>query len=473
VADQGVSAIEYLVPAGRAERIRRLAGWFVARLFSTSTFLLAARLVGAAAGFFVQLLLARNLSADGLGVYFTATSLIVIGGLFAAHGYPSIATRFVSRYRKLAAAPLLRAFVRRAQLESIALALAIAALVAAAALVWPALGGEARGAFLIAAGLIPCTAAFRLYGSLATATRAFKLAYLPDVSLKPVVLLAALAIILGVAGGITLFETMLALAGATMVLSLAQFLLLARGFPVTLSLRRQADDMRPSAFRRAAARWRREAHAVLLVAIFAQFLPDLAVLIATPFLPTADIGAFGLCLKLAFLIGFFVALTQNLATPDLADALGKGGRRHSVAKLAASASAATVMTLVATIVCIFWGEHILRLFGPDFVAARRALVLLVTAQLVRAVFGPINTVLTLTGERRINLLTTAGALAFLGAATALLGSQFGVDGAALALLLTVLLWSATGAWLLHRKTGVRVDLFAAFAANVETRRDAS
>jgi O-antigen/teichoic acid export membrane protein len=430
-------------------------------MFSTSIFLLGARLAGAAAGFFVQLLLARNLSAGGLGAYFTATSLLVVGGMLAAHGYPSIATRFVSRYRGPAGAPLLRAFVRRAQIESIGLALAIAALVAVAALAWPGLTGETRAAYIIAAALIPCTAAFRLYGSLATATRAFKLAYLPDVSLKPVMLLAALAVILLLGGGITLLDTMLALAGATFVLSLAQYLLLARGFPVSLSLRHRSGEAWPSATRRLGKKWRREAHAVLLVAVFALFLPDLAILIATPFLPAAEIGAFGLCLKLAFLVGFFVALTQTLATPDLADALGKGGERRAVARLAASASAATAMTLVATIVCVFWGGEILSLFGPDFADARTALVLLVAAQLVRAVFGPTNAVLTLTGERRINLVTTAAAAAFLVAATGVLGTLFGVDGAALAVLLTVLLWSTTGACLLQRKTKVRVDLLAA------------
>jgi hypothetical protein len=41
--------------------------------------------------------------------------------------------------------------------------------------------------------------------------------------------------------------------------------------------------------------------------------------------------------------------------------------------------------------------------------------------------------------------------------------MFGLDGAAAAVLLTTLFWSGASAYLLHRKTGVRVDLFNAFS----------
>jgi O-antigen/teichoic acid export membrane protein len=429
----------------------------VARLFSTSSFLLAARLVGAAAGFGVQLVLARNLSAHALGIYFIASSLIVVAGVAAAHGYPSIATRFVSRYRAREKASLLFAFARHAQRSALTLSLVLFAAVAAGAMVWPNVEGDVRFALLAAGATVPFAAAFRLYGSLATATRAFKLAYLPDVSLKPVVMLGALALILTVTGRISLIAAMLCLAGATIILSGAQFLLLARRFPVEIRLWRRSSIPSGPAVRRVAAKWKHEAHAVLIVAIVGQFFPDLAILAATPILTPAEIGALGICLKLAFLAGFFVMLTQNIATPDIADALNR--RNPGKRKLSGSCASATAMTLAATIACLFWGENLLALFGAHFANAHDALTVLVAAQLVRAVFGPNNAVLTLVGERRINFAVTMIAVAVLVTGTTALGGLFGLIGAAWAVLLAMLCWCAASGTALYRRTGLRVDLF--------------
>jgi O-antigen/teichoic acid export membrane protein len=460
MADQGAGSLT--ASAAAPGRLPDGLRWAASRLLSTSAFLLAARLAGAAAGFLVQLLLARNLSAEHLGLYFAVTSLMVVAGVVAAHGYPSIATRFVSRYRGAKAAPLLRGFVHHAEAETFVLAALLAAAMAAAGLVWPGESVETGTALLIAAAVVPSVAAFRLYGSLAGANRCFKLAYLPDVCFKPMVLLATLSVAVGLQGGVTVIQVMLLLAGATIVLSLIQVLLLARAFPVALRLQRDRDARQSSHVRRLVPRWRREAHAVLPVAIFAQFFPELSILIATPVLGAAAMGAFGICLKLAFLVGFFVMLTQNMATPDLADALGRRNERTGGRKLSASCLPATVATLGALLLSIFWGEHALRIFGADFASGRTALVMLVTAQLVRAVFGPSNAVLTIIGERKANLLLAVSAMLVLLAGTTVLGLLFGLNGAALAVLATMLFWSGASAWWLNRAAGIRVDLFAAW-----------
>lgn len=455
MAHEGVSSA---ISAPSEGALSRFAGGAVSRLLSTSALLLAARLLGAAAGFLVQLVLAKCLLAGELGIYFALTSLAVIGGVVAAHGYPSIATRFVSRYRIPRSHPLLRAFVRIAQAETLGLALIIAAMVAIASAAWPGLPAETRVAAVIAASTIPFVAAFRLYGSLATATRAFALAYLPDVCLKPVVLLCALGVIFLAYRDISLVQVMLALAVATMALSLLQYALLAGQFPVKIKLW-GGGSHRQSALKPLASKWRREAHTVLLVAVFSQFFPDLSILVASPVLSASDMGAFGLCLKLAFLVGFFVLLTQNLATPDLADALGKRAERRTTANVGPSCLPAAAATFVALLLSILWGKEVLRLFGTDFEAGHTALVLLVAAQFVRAVFGPSNAVLTLVGEPKANLQLTAVAVGVLMAGTAALGGIFGLDGAALAVLLTMLFWSGASAYVLYRRAGVRVDLF--------------
>jgi O-antigen/teichoic acid export membrane protein len=421
-------------------------------------FLLAARLIGATAGFVVQLILARHLTPAQLGIYFAATSLLVIAGVTSAHGYPSIMMRFVSRYRDPASAPLLRGFIRNAQTETTLLALLISALVAAAA-AWPGFGSDARWAIIIAATAVPAAACFRLYGSLATATRSFALAYLPDVCLKPVLILAVLTALLLV-GDLSLGRVMITVAGATIALALAQAILLTRRLPVTVRLWPRFSGQERSRTTSVARKWRREAHVVLLVAVFAQFFPELSILTATPVLSATDMGVFGICLKLAFLVGFFVSMTQNIMMPDLADALISQKDQRGALRFAASCSAATALTGAFTLFCVLWGQYLLRLFGPEFVAGHWALVMIAAAQMTIAAAGPASAVLTLVGEQRINLLLAATGMAVLALSTSVLGSLYGLNGAAAAVLLTTLCWAAASGITLFRRTAFELTCSA-------------
>ncbi len=110
-----------------------------ARLFSTSSMLSLARVAGALAGFATQVVLARTLHASALGVFYSVTSLAAVVGLVAAHGYPTIAPRFMSRYREQGKEGLITAFVTRARKDAALLAVIATAGALAVAAWWPSL----------------------------------------------------------------------------------------------------------------------------------------------------------------------------------------------------------------------------------------------------------------------------------------------------------------------------------------------
>src|SRR5512146_1822574 len=131
------------------------------RLFSTSSLLSLARVAGALAGFATQVVLARTLQASALGVFYSVTSLAAVVGLIAAHGYPSIAARFMLRYREQGKEGLVAAFVRVARRAATLYAAAATVAVLAFAVLWPSLGTEARLALVAAALSIPANASLR------------------------------------------------------------------------------------------------------------------------------------------------------------------------------------------------------------------------------------------------------------------------------------------------------------------------
>jgi O-antigen/teichoic acid export membrane protein len=423
------------------------------RLISTSSLLSLARIAGALAGFVTQVVLARTLQASALGVFYSVTSLAAVVGLIAAHGYPAIAPRFLSRYRKQGKAGLIEAFVARAQRDALLyVAIATLAVLALAAL-WPTLATEARFALAAAALSIPANAAFRLYGSLAAAERHFALAYLPDTCIRPFALLGG--VLLLVALGVTLT--------ASNVTWLLTFIMTALAFTQYWLLRSvpQGRDLTKIAVapvsNRLIALWRREAKPLIIVALFTYFFADVAILTVTPLLTSADTAAIGICLKLALLVGFAVQVAHQVVVPDLADARARKDPASIREVVVRALAFPLAITVAAMAVVALWGETLLSIFGPEFVGAKLPLLILMGCQLARAVFGPNVPLLTVIGAQRQNAALAVAAFIVLVISNLILAPLYGVLGAAIAVAIATLFWLVACSVTLWRLSGLRTD----------------
>ncbi len=426
----------------------RSAPMATGQLVSTSSALSLARIAGALAGFATQVVLARTLQASALGVFYSVTSLAAVVGLIAAHGYPAIAPRFLSRYREQGKVGLIGAFIARAEREAFAYA-AIATLgVLAFALLWPALSTEARFALVAAALSIPANAALRLYGSLAVAIRRMALAYLPDTCIRPFLLLAGVAVLLALGVTLTASSVTWLLSFVFTGLAVAQYALLRKDLP------KKPASSPPS---RLVALWRREAKPLIVVVLFTYLFADIAILIVTPLLASADTAVIGLCLKLALLVGFAVQVAHQVVVPDLADAHARkdpGTIREVVFRALAFPLAITVAAMV---VVALWGETLLAIFGPEFTGAKLPLLILMACQLARALFGPSVPLLTVIGAQRQNAALAVAALGVLVASNLVLAPLYGVLGAAIAVAVATLFWLIASAIVLGRLSGLRTD----------------
>jgi O-antigen/teichoic acid export membrane protein len=409
-----------------------------------------ARFAGAGAGFFSQILLARLLPPDGLGIFFAGTSLAAVVGLVVAQGYPEIVQRFVTRYRENERTDLLASFIAQAQRETWMISAVMTISLVVIALLLPRTDSGHR--FVIVA--TACTAAacsFSIYPALACADRRFSLGILPETFVRPVMFLALIASI-GMSGVTLTAGLAIAIYGAiSAFFSLALFFFSRR-------MNLMSPVRRPS--RRLRRKWRGEGRPLMIVALFRSLFTDVVILMTSPFLGIEALGPFGVALKLTMLVGFTIQIAHQMSLPDLAEAYHRKDSDKMTHALLASMVLPTVITLVTLAFVFFWGDHVLAVFGPGYPTAKWGLVILVAAQFLRAIAGPAPMLLTLSGAQKTNAAINVACCGVLLVANAALIPYLGLTGACLSVLLVVITWTSMSAVSLRRLTSVRADLFS-------------
>ncbi len=420
-------------------------------LFSTSALLMAARVVGLGAGFGTQILLARLLQPQGLGIFYFATSIAYLVSIVAAFGYPVVAVRFISRYRTRGKIALKQAFVNRAQRDTAVVSIVAMAAVMLLAAVVP---GDltTRLAVAVAAIGIPAWALSRIYASIAGAIREFALSYVLNLLWRPIVFL----LVIGVAALLFATPSPIVASGVfsfvAVVIVALQFKGLVRHFPGMLE--------RTAADRRQIYQWRLASAPLLILAGFSTLTNDLNLALLGTIVSKADLAVFGVCLKLAVVVEYAVSLIHELSAPDISDALARKQTaviENAVARANIAAVGATLAALVGVAVL---GRFILSVFGPDFVRAFPILVVLVACQFIRAAFGPSMLTLISAGAQKSVVLVFSIAIVAYSLGNLVLVLMFGLNGAAVAFAAMTGFWTIALALVAKCKTGLRLDIAA-------------
>ena len=220
---------------------------------------------------------------------------------------------------------------------------------------------------------------------------------------------------------------------------------------------------------RVANRWRHEAWPLILLSLFTNYFVDIAIICATPFLASSEVAVFGLCVKLALVVGYVVQIGQQMMVPDLAVARRSANsaaiegilRRAIIVPAIAAAGAVGGVAL--------FGKLVLSAFGPGFAVGHMTLLLLVLSQFVRAIAGPSVHLVTLVGAQRLNAFLCAAAIALLVLSNLILVPLFGLTGAALAVLSTYSLWIVAVAYALRHLGEFRTDFLAVLRSSSAMR----
>lgn len=410
--------------------------------------LVGARLAGAGFGFLSQLLLARTFSPHDVGIAFLALSITSFVSLLITCGYYAAGVTALVRFHALGRKTLIDAYLFAAR-RDMNIGAIVAVAIAFALLLAPLPDDVHETILLGTLGAVPL-AVIRLNNVAANAQKRFALSYTPEFVARPGLLLL-------VVGAIVLFGM-----ERDIHILLVAIVLICVGVAVWQAIQLGTDNAYSSAVikprRDLRPYYRKRAVSMLMVIIVAGSTADLVVMLGGVFLSTSDVAVLGVSVRIAALVGFFSAASQQFVLRDLATAMTKL-TRSDVDSLLLRTNLAGLWTMVgALVVCVAFGTLLLSLFGPEYQSGYWPLLIFLLSQAVRVLGGMNGHLLALGGHQVRSAAICLGAVAVLIIMASILTPLMGLTGMALATLAAELFWAVGLALLTQRLEGRRGDI---------------
>ena len=416
-----------------AARLLRSLGGYGGRVAAS----LGLRGLGMGLQFAISVLAARLLGVEGFGVYTYAFVWVAVLGLVAQLGFGSLAAREMPDRAAAGDASGARRYLRFA---GAATALAVGGIAAALA------GAEAAGAAvpfgwaLLALGVALQAGGALVAGALAGLQRIVA-SQMVEVTLRPLIMFAGLAALAAAPGaaaaGVDARDVYLLAVGATGASLAVAIVLLVRAMGRDLP-GDGAPPPAPNPVPRAEARaWALGALALLATAITTVMMTNLDILMIGAMAPPDEVGRYRAASRGVDVILIATGVAIQVMGPMLARALAgedRGAARGLITRAAATMMAAGLPLCAAFFVL---AETYLGLFGPEFVPAAAAMRILVASQAIAILCGPAGMALIMMKRERLALWLNLAALAVNLGLNLLLIPIYGLEGAAVATLVSV------------------------------------
>jgi O-antigen/teichoic acid export membrane protein len=428
-------------------KLTRLFRHEISRLARGASFIFVTRVTGAVSVFVTQVLLARWAGPMELGIYVYAFAWCILLSTLAGFGFPMAAYRFIGEGLAHDDKGAVRGYIRRgrqfALIGGVAIAAIGSAIVSLSAHWVPA---AHREALLLALICVPIYTLMMVNGGSAHGLSWFRLAFLPDWVFRPLLLLASMVAIKLAFGTLSAAIVMALHLGILVVLMLSQFRLVSAG------LERHFPMAQP---RYETGLWVRTAIPLLVITLFANYFTEVNLIVARIFLNDNEIGILNAALRSAFLIGFGIYAVDAITIPR-ASKLHASGDVSALQRLISNAVQLRFWgALAAVILLALTGKYVLALFGHQFVSGYWPLMILALAQLIIAAFGPTVQLLSLSGNQNRCLYVYGFSLLVTVILQGLLIPRLGLNGAALSMLIAVLIQSLWLHAIVMRRMGIR------------------
>jgi O-antigen/teichoic acid export membrane protein len=379
------------------------------------------RLLGGGLLFISQVLLAGWMGPDAFGRYSFAWACVAILATVGSLGFGATSVRFIAAYRTAGLKHRLRGLVRFGRMLTITSACVIAASALAVVAVLP--HSSYHGPLALAFLALPALMVLTLESSYARGFGWVTFSVIAAQIGRPLFLIAA---------G-TLVASSIHDGGAELYVVACGFAYLLAAVVQHLALRRRLTNaVNPGPREYDAAAWIGMSWAILILNSSQAIRANTDLLIVGAILDPADLGIYTAVVRTATLVAFLLSVASMVIQPTIS-CLHSQGRLSELHRFLRRATGTIfIVTFSFGLIVTLFGHSILALFGRAFVAGYTALVILVTGHVMVALFGPVTSLLIMTGRQHLAAMVHVGSILLNIVLNILLIPRFGIEGAALA-----------------------------------------
>lgn len=404
------------------------------RLLSGGGSAFVAKVAGAGMAFAAQVVAARLLGPTPYGQFAYTLALLNFVAVFSIGGYGTASVRFISAMAGRAKPDQLREFVGHSSRRTMDYSLLLSGI--GVAILWVLRDSMAPPLFrslLLGCLALPIATQVNLWSSYLQGSTRMIASIVPRSPGKYLVFIGILWLA-SVTWGVPL-DSPIAV-GAYFVSLVLMVLVLIGLFQASIG-----RGPRVSTPRRTTLGWDRVALTLLLIDAIYIVLGQTDMLLLGLLNTTTAAGFYSAARNISTLVIFGLGAMNAIAAPVFSD-LHANGTRADLQRAASTTVLATVVfTVPAAVVAVIAGPRLLGLFGPAFLVAYPALVILVIGALVNALSGSVGVLLIMSGRERIPALYAGVAAIVNIVLNLLLIPRYGLEGSAIATAISMVLWN--------------------------------
>lgn len=421
-------------------------------LSRSSLLILGLRIVNVGTLFLIALFLARALGPAEYGIYAFGVAVLGLLVVFSKLGFDGYLARQLPAMAVSRDEGGKRGLVRRAgQLSSVA-SLAMIALWGGAWALLPGLLSAAlwQAGLLALAALLPFTL-LHIHQGRRRGEHRPGAGLVPLMLVQPLLFLALFVGLERLAGIPQAGNMALALLGSTIVITwLGVALMTAREY----GARPPASGEGPE--RRFETRhWLKESLPFVAVGGLSVLILQCDTLMIGAILGARETGLYQPATRVALLVSIALTIVNQPLGPIISRHFVEGRKDALQVLLDRVSVVVSLFAIALTAMLLLFGGEVLGLFGEEFRAAQPALSILAVGQCANALLGPCGQLLVMMGRQRLMAALLAVAAVVNVALNLLLIPRYGIEGAAMATTVALVLWNVCVAVAAARLVGIR------------------
>ena len=397
--------------------------------------------------FLTSLILARFLGVTEFGIYTYTVSWAYLLGVFSTVGLDNLLVREVAIYKTNLAWGLLRGILCWSNWLCVSFSVAISVVAIAIAF---ATGMKNDlplfTAFCLAMAALPFAALRNLRRGAMRGLGKVSLGLIPEMLIAPVAILITILFAFAVARPISArwcVGIYTVVTAATLIVSIK---LLNKSLPAAVSIIAPQYSSR---------QWLASALPFMLIEGIYIINARVDILMLGSLQSVADAGIYVPVNRGAQLINFVLMAISSALAPKIASLYARDRLQQLQAIVVKNAKLVLLPTLFITTVLVGISSWYLGLYGSDFIAGRNALIILCLGQFLFTITGLGGLLLNMTGYEKYTAFTGTGSAILNTCFNYLFISRWGVEGAAIATSISLIIMNISNIILVRRKLKIK------------------